>query len=136
MAEKLVLNIPVKQWTQTAEDWEAQNPVLAKGQMGIEATESGANPFKIGDGEKAWNDLAYSSVTMDAIEKMLDEKGLATLDGALDGAWLTKTDKGIAFNEEQLAAFLNNCVIDGGPVTADEPDDAPDDGELEDPEGN
>lgn len=47
--------------------WQEQNPVLAKGEMGIEID---TFKFKIGDGTKAWNDLAYAStdeVTVDGV---------------------------------------------------------------------
>lgn len=41
----------------TAEKWTASNPVLLKGELGLETD---TNKFKIGDGATAWNSLAYS----------------------------------------------------------------------------
>lgn len=44
----------------TAANWETVNPVLAKGEMGIELD---TRKFKFGDGTTAWNDLEYASAT-------------------------------------------------------------------------
>lgn len=41
----------------TAANWTNSNPVLLKGELGLETD---TNKFKIGDGVKAWKDLAYS----------------------------------------------------------------------------
>ena len=114
---KYVLNIPVGQWTRPAEAWETENPVLLKGQMGIEED---TGLFKLGDGVSEWNKLKYSNLTTEELEKILDEKGIAEI----DGEWLTKGESGITLNEDMLIAFLNNCVIDGGPIaTEEEPED-------------
>jgi hypothetical protein len=43
----------------TAANWTAANPVLAKGEVGIEID---TNKMKIGSGTDAWNDLAYTGV--------------------------------------------------------------------------
>lgn len=47
----------------TAANWTSKNPVLAKGEMGIETD---TNKFKFGDGISTWSELAY--VTPDEIE--------------------------------------------------------------------
>lgn len=44
--------------TQTAAEWAAENPVLLKGEAGIE---SDTRHWKTGDGATAWNDLPYRS---------------------------------------------------------------------------
>ena len=45
----------------TAENWSSKNPVLLKGEVGIELGASAAqNKFKVGDGTTAWNDLDYT----------------------------------------------------------------------------
>ena len=41
----------------TAANWTERNPILSKGEMGIETD---TNMFKFGDGTTAWNDLAYA----------------------------------------------------------------------------
>ena len=42
----------------TAQNWTTNNPVLAKGEMGIEID---TKKFKFGDGTTAWNSLSYGS---------------------------------------------------------------------------
>ena len=45
----------------SAENWQSQNPVLLKGEFGVELGASPAeNKLKIGDGITAWNDLGYT----------------------------------------------------------------------------
>ena len=44
----------------TALNWTTQNPVLAKGEMGIE---SDTRKFKFGDGVSSWSSLKYASAT-------------------------------------------------------------------------
>lgn len=44
----------------TSTNWNSKNPVLAKGEMGIEIN---TNKFKFGDGVTAWNTLPYASAT-------------------------------------------------------------------------
>lgn len=45
-------------------NWEAANPVLLKGEMGV-ATD--LNKIKIGDGIKTWKELSYSGISMDEV---------------------------------------------------------------------
>lgn len=58
---------PIKFRRDTPENWQAANPVLREGEMGIELPgtvgENGVEAFKykIGDGVRAWNDLPYAS---------------------------------------------------------------------------
>ena len=61
----------------TAAEWSTNNPILFTGEIGYE---SDTGKFKIGDGEKNWNDLPYAASTpaeVDAIQ-LLDTK--VTLD--------------------------------------------------------
>lgn len=44
--------------SQTAETWRAINPILEKGEMGIEED---TRKFKFGNGSTAWNDLSYAT---------------------------------------------------------------------------
>lgn len=44
----------------TKENWAAANPLLAKGELGIEAS-NGVVKIKVGDGIQHWNDLEYAS---------------------------------------------------------------------------
>ena len=43
----------------TAANWQSVNPVLARGELGIEID---TNKMKIGLGTTAWNDLPYSGI--------------------------------------------------------------------------
>jgi hypothetical protein len=45
--------------TDTAENWQATNPVLHDGEFGIERQ---SRQFKIGDGITPWNDLDYAGL--------------------------------------------------------------------------
>lgn len=56
MAEK-ILNTRIVLRNDLAETWRTHNPILKKGEMGIETD---TNMFKFGDGVKHWNDLAYA----------------------------------------------------------------------------
>ena len=46
----------IKQKGDTAANWSLHNPVLLKGEIGIALD---LNKFKIGDGNKKWNELPY-----------------------------------------------------------------------------
>lgn len=64
----------------TAGNWASVNPILAKGEMGIE---DDTRKFKFGDGVTAWADLAYASTeggggTVDAYTKAETDDLLAT----------------------------------------------------------
>lgn len=63
MATK-TLNARLKQKTDTAANWTANNPVLLKGEIGIE---SDTLKFKFGDGVTSWNQLAYTGFSSDEL---------------------------------------------------------------------
>lgn len=48
----------------TAAKWAEVNPVLKKGEFGVE---NDTNKFKIGDGTAAWNDLAYAGASDECV---------------------------------------------------------------------
>lgn len=58
MAEQL--NVKMLQRYQPAADWVLQNPILERGEMGVEED---THKFKFGNGRNHWNDLSYSSST-------------------------------------------------------------------------
>ena len=43
------------------ENWDLKNPVLLKGEMGLEFLTDGSVKMKVGDGDTAWSSLAYAS---------------------------------------------------------------------------
>lgn len=55
-----VLNSKIALRNDTAANWTSKNPVLLKGELGIE---SDTRKFKFGDGVTAWNTLPYASAT-------------------------------------------------------------------------
>ena len=68
MANKL-LNIRIQLRNDTAENWTNANPLLLKGEMGVE-TDTGKT--KIGNGTAYWKDLKYSGVDEDTIKGIID----------------------------------------------------------------
>lgn len=54
----------------TAENWTTKNPVLLKGEFGVETD---TNKFKIGDGAKAWADLSYAGADENVIKSIINE---------------------------------------------------------------
>ena len=68
MADKL-LNIRIQLRNDTAENWTNANPLLLKGEMGVE-TDTGK--IKIGNGDDNWTTLKYSGVDEDTIKGIID----------------------------------------------------------------
>lgn len=68
MADKL-LNIRIQLRNDTAENWINANPLLLKGEMGVE-TDTGKT--KIGNGTDHWTALKYSGVDEDTIKGIID----------------------------------------------------------------
>ena len=65
----------------TAANWEAQNPVLLAGEVGVIIGAAGEKArFKIGDGVTAWNDLEFSdgSLTVQSSNVIIDRDFIAT----------------------------------------------------------
>ncbi|MDR0412004.1 MAG: phage neck protein fibritin, partial [Treponema sp.] len=54
-------------------NWIQNNPVLLRGELGIEFIDDGSTRIKIGDGEKRWIDLEYT-VNQKALEAALTEE--------------------------------------------------------------
>ena len=64
------LNIRIQLRNDTAENWTNANPVLLKGEMGVE-TDTGKT--KIGNGTDNWTTLKYSGVDEDTIKGIIDK---------------------------------------------------------------
>lgn len=56
MAENVTLNVKIITRNDTATQWETQNPVLLKGELGYDST---AKMLKIGDGTSTWDALDF-----------------------------------------------------------------------------
>lgn len=63
------LNIRIQLRNDTAENWTLKNPLLLKGEMGVE-TDTGKT--KIGNGNDHWTTLKYSGVDEDTIKGIID----------------------------------------------------------------
>lgn len=73
----------------TSEIWSLVNPILIKGEMGIE---SDTNRFKFGDGVTPWNNLSYSGGSGSSIiDKSLSISGAAA-DAKVTGDALKELD--------------------------------------------
>lgn len=68
MADR-TLNIRIQLRNDTAENWTNANPVLLKGEMGVE---SDTGKTKIGNGIDHWKTLKYSGVDEDTIKGIID----------------------------------------------------------------
>lgn len=63
------LNIRIQLRNDTAENWITQNPILLKGEMGVEID---TGKTKIGNGTDHWKTLKYSGVDEDTIKGIID----------------------------------------------------------------
>lgn len=63
------LNIRIQLRNDTAENWTTKNPLLLKGEMGVEID---TGKIKIGNGTDYWTTLKYSGVDEDTIKGIID----------------------------------------------------------------
>ena len=70
MAEFSLNSVRILLRNDTAENWSTVNPVLMKGEMGIE---SDTLKIKFGDGTKAWNELAYSGISTEEVQGLIND---------------------------------------------------------------
>ena len=74
MAETKILNTFIQLRNDSKANWESKNPVLLKGELGIELGSTGSqHKFKIGDGISQWTQLEYT-YDFAAIMAAVDEK--------------------------------------------------------------
>ena len=64
------LNVRIQLRNDTAENWTTKNPVLLKGEMGVEID---TGKTKIGNGTDHWTTLKYSGVDEDTIKGIIDK---------------------------------------------------------------
>lgn len=94
-----------------AATWVEKNPVLLKGEVGIEVD---TGKIKIGDGTKAWNELSYSGVDENAIKSIInsnrDKVSVLTLtEGKTDADMLAT----IATPVQGDMAVVENAFVKG-----------------------
>lgn len=87
----------------TAENWTTKNPVLLKGEFGVETD---TNKFKIGDGNKAWADLDCAGADEAAIENIIAQNR--------DSLYkYTRTDASQSDDAAIAAALGSNAAVQG-----------------------
>ena len=74
MANQTLSDVTILLRNDTAAKWTSENPVLSKGEVGIEID---TNKFKIGDGTKTWTQLSYAGTVVAASST----NGHITIDG-------------------------------------------------------
>lgn len=84
MAENII-NVKVKQRTDTESNWASKNPVLLDGEHGYV---KGSGKYKIGDGTKKWSELSYY--------ESLNTTDKTKLDGIAAGANKTIVDSALS----------------------------------------
>jgi hypothetical protein len=57
----------------TTENWEAANPKLYYGEIGIEDLQNGQMKIKAGDGNNNWNELSYLMTVQDSFQTYVDD---------------------------------------------------------------
>ena len=103
--------------------WEKNNPILASGEPGFVIDK---NRLKIGDGEKAWNDLPYfgngESVEIEEITEIIDNL-TNNVNEIINLLGDRETENSIIYRIENLDAAINNSqeveIVDIG--TEEEP---------------
>ena len=87
----------------TAENWRTKNPILDKGEIGVE---SDTKKFKIGDNATAWNDLGYAGADEAAIENIIAQNR--------DNLYkYTRTDASQSDSDAIAAALGGNIAVQG-----------------------
>ena len=87
----------------TAENWRTKNPILDKGEIGVE---SDTKKFKIGDNATAWNDLGYAGADEAAIENIIAQNR--------DNLYkYTRTDASQSDSDAIAAALGGNVAVQG-----------------------
>ena len=87
----------------TAENWRIKNPILDKGEIGVE---SDTHKFKIGDNATAWNDLGYAGADEAVIENIIAQNR--------DNLYkYTRTDASQSDTDAIAAALGGNVAVQG-----------------------
>jgi microcystin-dependent protein len=87
----------------TASDWNTNNPILRKGEMGYDITNK---QIKIGDGLTAWNDLYYSTIPNVNIASPQNNQALIYN----TGKWVNSLVSSLANNTVTNLSIADNAV--------------------------
>ena len=123
MANQTLGNVKILLRNDTAANWTTENPVLGKGELGIEIDTA---KFKIGDGVTAWSSLDYAGTVVAASAT----NGHITIDGtdttvytlpvgasAIGGVKTTSSGAGTVAIDSVGAMALNNSGVTAGTYT-------------------
>lgn len=110
MAEKTV-NGTILLRNDTAANWTSVNPVLSKGEIGIEID---TNKFKIGDGVKTWSQLAYAGSVVSASAT----NGHITVDGSDVTVYILPTGGSSIGGVKTTASGAGTVAIDNAGAMA------------------
>ena len=123
MANQTLGNVKILLRNDTAANWTTENPVLGKGELGIEIDTA---KFKIGDGVTAWSSLDYAGTVVAASAT----NGHITIDGtdttvytlpvgasAIGGVKTTSSGAGTVAIDSAGAMALNNSGVTAGTYT-------------------
>ena len=119
MADK-TLDVTLIIRNDTAEKWAAENPVLSKGEIGVEID---TRKFKIGDGVTAWVALRYASGGN--VEVKTDDPTASDIDYEVGTIWLNTTKSKIYMlfaRGGNTAVWVEIPTINGKVASADEAD--------------
>lgn len=86
---QVVLNSKVQLRNDTSANWKSTNPILLKGEVGIEFD---TEKIKIGDGTTAWNELEYFG---NYVEKKTEAPKTSDIDYEVGTLWLDTSNGGL-----------------------------------------
>lgn len=123
MANQTLSDVKILLRNDTAANWTTENPVLGKGELGIEIDTA---KFKIGDGTTAWGSLNYAGTVVSASAT----NGHITIDGtdttvytlpvgasAIGGVKTSASGAGTVAIDSVGAMALNNSGVTAGTYT-------------------
>jgi parallel beta-helix repeat protein len=116
MAKEITAKI--KNRADTASNWTSANPILSKGEIGLETD---TNKFKFGDGITAWNSLNYldAEVIAHKADGTQHKKTVRLVVGTSTSGWTEKDCDYLCDgtnDQEEIIQALNNLPATGGEV--------------------
>jgi len=119
----------------TTQNWELVNPVLSRGEFGVEIQESGSRRIKTGDGITTWNELNYSYISVEEFTDHLTDLNahdienitnaingdITRINNTIDGLVqvdnnlinrITDAENGISQNTDNISALENTANQD------------------------
>lgn len=102
------LNVKISLRNDTAANWSEKNPILGKGEMGVEID---TGRFKFGDGATAWSDIKkYGGVIVAGSTK----NGKISIDGVDTTVYTLPTADEITLGGVKSSSGINNVSINSG----------------------